>query len=62
MSPEETAGHEREKEVLGEDPYAYVWGETEKRTIEALVRYQIEQGLMKKSLPVEDIIKSSFVS
>ena len=62
MSPEETAGHEREKEVLGEDPYAYVWGETEKRTIQALVRYQIEQGLMKKSLPVEEIIKSSFVA
>lgn len=55
MKPEEIAGYEKEKEVLGEDPYAYVLGETEKKTFQALMRYQIEQGLMKKELPLEGL-------
>ncbi|MFQ5902284.1 MAG: hypothetical protein ACE5JO_01195, partial [Candidatus Binatia bacterium] len=55
MSPEVIAGYEKEKAVLEEDPYAYVLGETEKRTIRALNRYQIEQGLMKKELPLESL-------
>lgn len=55
MNPETVAGYEKEKEVLGEDPYAYVIGETEKRTLQALMRYQIEQGLMKKELPLESL-------
>ena len=44
-----------EREVLGEDPYAYVMGENEKRTLAAMNRYQIEQGLMKTMLPMEDL-------
>jgi 4,5-dihydroxyphthalate decarboxylase len=55
MSPEETAGYAKEREVLGEDPYAYVLGEIEKRSMRALNRYQIEQGLMKKELPLESL-------
>jgi 4,5-dihydroxyphthalate decarboxylase len=55
MSPEQVRGYEKEKAVLEEDPYAYVLGETEKRTIQALNRYQIEQGLMKKELPLESL-------
>ncbi len=55
MSKEEAAGYEKETAVLGEDPYAYVLGETEKRTIQALNRYQIEQGLMKTELPLEGL-------
>lgn len=55
LSPEEIAGYVREREALGEDPYAYVLGETEKRSIQALNRYQIEQGLMKKELPLESL-------
>ena len=55
MSPEEIAGYEKEKAVLQEDPYAYVLGETEKRTIQTLNRYQIEQGLMAKALPLESL-------
>ncbi len=62
LSPEEIAGYEKEREVLGEDPYAYVLGETEKRTIRALNRYQIEQGLMKKELPIESLfVREAFV-
>ena len=55
LTPEEIAGYAKEREVLGEDPYAYVLGETEKRTLRALNRYQIEQGLMKKELPLEGL-------
>jgi len=52
---EQIAGHEREKAALGEDPYAYVLGETEKRTLAALARYQIEQGLLKEAPPLESL-------
>ena len=55
LNPEQIAGQEREKAVLEEDPYAYVLGETEKRTISALARYQIEQGLLKQSPPLESL-------
>jgi 4,5-dihydroxyphthalate decarboxylase len=53
LTAEEIAGYQKERDVLGEDPYAYVLGETEKRTIRALNRYQIEQGLMKSELPLD---------
>lgn len=55
LSPEEIIGYAKEREVLGEDPYAYVLGETEKRSLWALNRYQIEQGLMKKELSLESL-------
>jgi len=55
MTAGEVAGYAKEREVLGEDPYAYVLGETEKRTMRALNRYQIEQGLMKTELPLESL-------
>lgn len=55
LTPEQNEGHEREKAALGEDPYAYVLGETEKRTMAALARYQIEQGLLKQAPPVEGL-------
>jgi 4,5-dihydroxyphthalate decarboxylase len=55
MAADEIAGYAKEREVLGEDPYAYVMGENEKRSLAALNRYQIEQGLMKTMLPMEDL-------
>jgi hypothetical protein len=55
MAVDEIAGYAKEREVLGEDPYAYVMGENEKRSLAALNRYQIEQGLMKTMLPMEDL-------
>ena len=55
MDANEIAGYEKEREALGEDPYAYVLGANEKRTMRALNRYQIEQGLMKTELPIEDL-------
>jgi 4,5-dihydroxyphthalate decarboxylase len=55
LSQEQIQGHEREKAALGEDPYAYVLGDTEKRTMAALARYQVEQGLLKQVPPVESL-------
>jgi 4,5-dihydroxyphthalate decarboxylase len=55
MDAGEIAGYAKEREVLGEDPYAYVMGENEKRSLAALNRYQIEQGLMKSTLPMDDL-------
>jgi hypothetical protein len=55
MPVEEAAGYAKERDVLGEDPYAYVMGENEKRSLAALNRYQIEQGLMKTMLPINDL-------
>ena len=55
MPAEEIAGYQRERDALGEDPYDYVMGENEKRTLVAMNRYQIEQGLMKTMLPMDDL-------
>jgi 4,5-dihydroxyphthalate decarboxylase len=55
LSPEQIAGLEKEQAVLGEDPFAYVLGETEKRTLSALARYQVEQGLIKQAPPLESL-------
>jgi 4,5-dihydroxyphthalate decarboxylase len=55
LSQEQIQGHEQEKAALGEDPYAYVLGDTEKRTMAALARYQVEQGLLKQVPPVESL-------
>ncbi|MGE5302316.1 MAG: hypothetical protein ACM3TN_03245 [Alphaproteobacteria bacterium] len=63
LKPEQIAGQEREKAVLEEDPYAYVLGDTEKRTISALARYQIEQGLLKQAPPLESLfVREAFQS
>jgi hypothetical protein len=47
--------YEKEKNVLGEDPYAYVLGPTEMTSLKALNRYQIEQGLMKRELDITSL-------
>jgi 4,5-dihydroxyphthalate decarboxylase len=53
MDADEIGGNAKERDVLGEDPYAYVLGENEKRALAALNRYQIEQGLLKTTLPLD---------
>jgi 4,5-dihydroxyphthalate decarboxylase len=55
MTAQEIAGYEKEKAVLGEDPYAYVLGPTEITSLKALNRYQIEQGLMKRELDINSL-------
>jgi hypothetical protein len=44
---------------LGEDPYAYSLGRAERRTLQALNRYQVEQGLMREELPIDNIVIGS---
>jgi hypothetical protein len=51
----EIAGYDKEKEVLGEDPYAYILGPTEITGLKALNRYQIEQGLTKRELDIPSL-------
>ena len=55
MPADEITGYQNERDALGEDPYAYVMGTSEKRTLAAMNRYQIEQGLMKTMLPMDDL-------
>ena len=55
MDADETAGYAKERDVLGEDPYAYVIGANERRTLAALNRYQIEQDLLKTMLPMDEL-------
>jgi hypothetical protein len=44
------------------EPPAGLEPETEKRTVRALNRYQIEQGLMKPELPLESLfVREAFV-
>ncbi len=62
LKPEQIVGQEREMAVLGEDPYAYVLGETEKRTFSALARYQVEQGLLKQIPALESLfVREAFL-
>jgi hypothetical protein len=51
----DAAGYARERDVLGYDPYACVLAEADKKSIKALNRYQIEQGLVKSELPLESL-------
>ena len=47
--------------MLGYDPYACVLTESARKSIQALNRYQIEQGLVKKELPLESLfVKEAF--
>jgi 4,5-dihydroxyphthalate decarboxylase len=62
LTPAELEGYEREAAVLGEDPYAYILGETEKRTMLALGRYQVEQGLLKECPALESLfVREAFL-
>ncbi len=57
----DVAGYARERDVLGYDPYACALTEADKKTIAALNRYQIEQGLVKEMLPLESLfVKEAF--
>jgi 4,5-dihydroxyphthalate decarboxylase len=55
MDADEIAGNAKERDVLGEDPYAYAMDENGRRTLAALNRYQIEQGLLKSMLPMDEL-------
>jgi 4,5-dihydroxyphthalate decarboxylase len=61
LTPSQAEGYAKERDVLGYDPYACVLTESAKKSIQALNRYQIEQGLVKKELPLESLfVKEAF--
>ena len=61
MKPAEAEGYAKERDVLGYDPYACVRADADKKSIQALIRYQIEQGLVKQALALESLfVKEAF--
>src|SRR5262245_41534518 len=59
----ENEGYAKERDVLGYDPYACVLTDGDKKSLQALNRYQIEQGLVKSELPLENLfVKEAFDS
>jgi len=61
FTPPQAEGYAKERDVLGYDPYACVLTAADKNSLQALNRYQIEQGLVKKKLPVESLfVKEAF--
>ena len=61
MTAAQAEGYAKERDVLGYDPYAGVLTEADKKSLQALNRYQIEQGLVKKQLPLESLfVKEAF--
>jgi len=61
MTADQAEGYAKERDVLGYDPYAGVLTESDKKSIQALNRYQVEQGLVRKELPLESLfVKEAF--
>jgi hypothetical protein len=61
MTAVEAEGYAKERALLGYDPYAGVLTESDKKSIQALNRYQIEQGLVKTEIPLESLfVKEAF--
>jgi 4,5-dihydroxyphthalate decarboxylase len=61
LKPAQAEGYAKERDVLGYDPYACVLTDADKKSLQALNRYQIEQGLVRKELPLESLfVKEAF--
>jgi 4,5-dihydroxyphthalate decarboxylase len=61
FTPAQAEGYAKERDVLGYDPYSCVLTSTDKKSLTALNRYQMEQGLVKKELPLESLfVKEAF--
>ena len=47
--------------MLGYDPYDCRLTEADKKSLQELSRYQIEHGLLKREIPLEDLfVKQAF--
>jgi 4,5-dihydroxyphthalate decarboxylase len=61
FTPEDAEGYAKERDVLGYDPYDCRLTESDKKSIRALNRYQIEHGLVKREIPLESLfVKEAF--
>ncbi|HEX5022429.1 MAG TPA: hypothetical protein VFX54_17305, partial [Candidatus Binatia bacterium] len=61
FSPKDAEGYAKERDLLGYDPYDCVLTDSDKKSIQALNRYQIEHGLVKKEIPLESLfVKEAF--
>jgi 4,5-dihydroxyphthalate decarboxylase len=61
LKPAEAEGYAKERDLLGYDPYACALTDGDEKSIQALNRYQIEQGLVKRELPLESLfVKEAF--
>ncbi|HEY3304324.1 MAG TPA: ABC transporter substrate-binding protein [Candidatus Binatia bacterium] len=46
---------EEQEDILGRDPWEYGLGDGNRKTLETLIQYSHEQGLIGKKLPLEDL-------
>jgi len=61
FSAKDAEGYAKERDLLGYDPYDCKLTDSDKKSIQALNRYQIEHGLVKKELPLESLfVKEAF--
>ena len=50
---------EEQEEVLGKDPWLYGLGDVNRRTLETLMQFSQEQGLLERKLPLEELFIST---
>ena len=62
MSPEERDRQRKEAEILDRDPYDFRFGPVELNSIETLARYNHEQEITPRALPLEELVPSSLRS
>jgi 4,5-dihydroxyphthalate decarboxylase len=46
---------EEQEEILGPDPWAYGLSAQNRKTLETLVGYSVEQGLIRRALPLDEL-------
>lgn len=46
---------EEQNELLGQDPWIYGLGEQNRKTLETLMQYSLEQGLIGRKIPLDDL-------
>jgi 4,5-dihydroxyphthalate decarboxylase len=46
---------EEQEEVLGDDPWVYGLGESNRKNLETLMQYSQEQGLLGRKMPLEEL-------
>jgi 4,5-dihydroxyphthalate decarboxylase len=47
--------YEEERKILGPDPWVYGLGESNRKNLDTIIRYCHQQGLIRRSLPVEEL-------